>query len=194
MPEEVDQTRIAAAVREILLAIGEDPDRPGLVDTPRRVAASYAEVFAGIHTDPATFLNTTFAENHNELVLVRDITFFSVCEHHLLPFQGVAHVGYIPGRDGRVAGLSTLIRVVEAFAHRPQVQERLTTQIADTLVTQLRPRGAIVVLKCKHLCMAMRGVRNTTAEAVTSAVRGWFKDNPTARSEALSLMTPSGAR
>src|SRR5262245_7607718 len=134
MSQQIDTDRIARAIREILLAIGEDPDRPGLAKTPQRVAASYQEIFAGIDIDPANLLNTTFEEDHDELVLVKDIDFFSSCEHHLLPFRGVAQVGYIPGRDGRVAGLSSLVRVVEAFARRPQVQERLTSQIADTLV------------------------------------------------------------
>lgn len=184
----VDRERVAAAVREILLAIGEDPRRPGLINTPERVANTYAEMFSGLHEDPSELLTTTFAENHDELVLVKSIDFFSHCEHHLVPFRGVAHVGYIPGRDGQVVGLSALVRVVESFARRPQVQERLTSQIADLLVERLTPRGVIVVLNCEHLCMSMRGVRTPGARAVTSAVRGWFEKSTAARAEAMSLI------
>ena len=155
----VDRPRIEAAVREILLAIGEDPDRTGLLDTPKRVAKAYTEMFAGLHHDPAEILGTTFDLEHEELVLVKDIPFYSTCEHHLVPFHGVAHVGYIPSHDGKVTGLSKLARLVDMFARRPQVQERLTTQIAEALVTHLKPRGAIVVIECEHLCMSMRGIR-----------------------------------
>lgn len=182
----VDQPRVAAAVREILLAIGEDPDRDGLIDTPDRVARSYAEIFAGMTADPAEILATTFDVEHEELVLVKDIEVWSSCEHHLVPFTGTAHVGYIPGDKG-VAGLSKIARLVEAFSRRPQVQERLTTQIADSLVEHLEPRGVIVVIDCEHLCMTMRGVRKPGARTVTSAVRGALKDAAT-RAEAMSLI------
>ncbi len=181
-----DQERIAAAVREILIGIGEDPDRDGLVDTPRRVARAYAEMFDGLDTDPAEVLSTTFELGHDEMVLVRDIEVWSTCEHHLLPFTGVAHVGYIPSR-GRITGLSKLARLVDAFAKRPQVQERLTSQIADALVEHLGARGVIVVLECEHLCMTMRGVRKPGAKTVTSAVRGVMA-SPATRAEAMSLI------
>ncbi|NUS73039.1 MAG: GTP cyclohydrolase I FolE [Corynebacteriales bacterium] len=187
-PGQFDRERVAAAVREILDAIGEDPQRPGFTKTPERVADSYAELFSGLNTNPADVLTTTFEADHDELVLVKDIDFFSTCEHHLVPFRGVAHVGYIPAKDGRIAGLSALVRLVEAFSRRPQVQERLTSQIADTLVEQLEARGVIVVIEAEHLCMTMRGVRNVGAKAVTSAVRGWFKNSPAARAEAMSLI------
>jgi GTP cyclohydrolase I len=183
----VDRPRIEAAVREILLAIGEDPDRGGLVDTPKRVAKAYVEMFAGLHHDPAEILATTFDLEHEELVLVKDIPFYSTCEHHLVPFHGVAHVGYIPSHDGKVTGLSKLARVVDMFAKRPQVQERLTTQIVEALVTHLNPRGAIVVVECEHLCMSMRGIRKPGAKTVTSAVRGQLHD-PATRAEAMSLI------
>lgn len=182
----VDQARVAAAVREILLAIGEDPDRDGLQDTPDRVARSYAEIFAGMTADPAEILATTFDVAHEELVLVKDIEVWSSCEHHLVPFTGTAHVGYIPGDRG-VAGLSKIARLVDAYSRRPQVQERLTTQIADALVEHLDPRGVIVVIDCEHLCMTMRGVRKPGARTVTSAVRGALKDSAT-RAEAMSLI------
>lgn len=185
---QFDAARAAAAVRELLIALGEDPDRPGLAETPDRVARSYAELFEGLWRDPGAELTSTFAENHDELVLLRDIDFFSTCEHHLVPFHGKAHVGYIPGRDGRVAGLSGLVRLVETFSRRPQLQERLTAQIADALVSQLKPRGVIVVIEAEHLCMSMRGVRNVGARAVTSAVRGWFDTSTAARAEAMSLI------
>jgi GTP cyclohydrolase I len=184
---EIDQPRIAAAVREILIAIGEDPDRDGLEDTPGRVARSYAEIFAGLHQDPAELLATTFDIDHSELVLVKDIPFYSTCEHHLVPFHGQAHVGYIPGEDGKVTGLSKLARLVDLYAKRPQVQERLTTQIVEALEEHLSPRGAIVVVECEHLCMSMRGVRKPGATTTTSAVRGQLRD-PATRAEAMSLI------
>ena len=185
--EKVDRPRIEAAVREILLAIGEDPDRGGLQDTPKRVAKAYAEVFAGLHHDPADVLSTKFDLDHEELVLVKDIPFYSTCEHHLVPFHGVAHVGYIPSHDGKVTGLSKLARLVDIYARRPQVQERLTTQIVEALVSHLKPRGAIVVVECEHMCMSMRGVRKPGAKTVTSAVRGQLHD-PATRAEAMSLI------
>ena len=164
----VDLPRIEAAVREILVAVGEDPDREGLRLTPARVARAYAELFAGLRVDPAQVLTTTFEANHEELILVRDIAVMSLCEHHLLPFHGTAHIGYIPGADGRITGLSKLARLVEVYARRPQVQERLTSQIADLLMDRLEPRGVIVVLECEHLCMAMRGIQKSGARTVTS--------------------------
>jgi GTP cyclohydrolase I len=182
----VDQERIAAAVREILIAIGEDPTRDGLVDTPNRVARAYAEMFTGLEADPAEVLATTFDLGHDEMVLVRDIEVWSTCEHHLLPFTGVAHVGYIPSK-GKITGLSKLARLVDAFAKRPQVQERLTSQVADALVDHLGARGVIVVIECEHLCMTMRGVRKPGAKTVTSAVRGVMA-NPATRAEAMSLI------
>lgn len=184
---KVDRPRIEAAVREILIAVGEDPDRGGLVDTPKRVAKAYAEVFAGLHQDPEDILSTKFDLDHEELVLVKDIPFYSTCEHHLVPFHGVAHVGYIPSHDGKVTGLSKLARLVDVFARRPQVQERLTTQIVEALVTHLKPRGAIVVVECEHMCMSMRGIRKPGAKTVTSAVRGQLHD-PATRAEAMSLI------
>ena len=187
-PGRVDQARAAAAVRELLLAVGEDPDRPGLKETPDRVARAYAETFGGLGQDPGEILSTTFDENHDELVLVKDIPMFSTCEHHLVPFHGVAHIGYIPGEDGRVTGLSKLARLVDVYARRPQVQERMTSQIADSLDQVLRPRGVLVVIEAEHLCMAMRGIRKPGATTVTSAVRGIFRDNPATRSEAMSLV------
>jgi GTP cyclohydrolase I len=184
----VDHARAAAAVRELLLAVGEDPDRPGLRDTPARVARAYAETFAGLGQDPADVLSTTFDEDHDELVLVTDIPMYSTCEHHLVPFHGVAHIGYIPGEDGRVTGLSKLARLVEVYARRPQVQERMTSQIADALLAGLKPRGVIVVIEAEHLCMAMRGVRKPGSRTMTSAVRGILRENAATRSEALSLV------
>jgi GTP cyclohydrolase I len=189
----VDLGRIEAAVREILSAIGEDPDRDGLRDTPARVARAYAELFAGMRVDPELVLKTTFEADHDELVLVRDIEVMSLCEHHLLPFHGVAHVAYIPGTEGRITGLSKLARLVDVYARRPQVQERLTTQVADTLVATLEPRGVIVVVQCEHLCMAMRGIQKAGAVTVTSAVRGVFKKDAKSRSEAMSLILNTGA-
>lgn len=183
----VDQARIQRAVREILAAIGEDPDREGLLETPRRVAKAYAEMFAGLHQDAGEVLSTSFDMNHQELVLVKDIPFYSTCEHHLVPFHGSAHVGYIPSGDGRVTGLSKLARLVEVFARRPQVQERLTTQIVDAMMEYLTPKGAIVVIECEHMCMSMRGVRKPGAKTVTSAVRGQLRESAT-RAEAMSLI------
>ena len=183
----VDQPRIEAAVREILLAIGDDPDRDGLRDTPQRVARSYAELFAGLSQDPAEVIGTTFDVSHEELVLVKDIEVASCCEHHLLPFTGVAHVGYIPQKGGRVAGLSKIARLVDVYARRPQVQERLTTQIAEAMVEQLRARGVIVVVEAEHSCMTLRGVRKPGSKTVTSAVRGVLRDSAT-RAEAMGLI------
>ena len=183
-----DQARAEAAVRELLIALGEDPDRPGLRDTPARVARSYREVFAGLYTEPDAALDTTFDEGHQELVLVRDIPLYSTCEHHLVSFHGVAHVGYIPGPHGRVTGLSKLARVVDLYAKRPQVQERLTSQIADAMMRKLDPRGAIVVIEAEHLCMAMRGIRKPGASTTTSAVRGLFQSSAVSRAEALDLI------
>ncbi len=192
MEDAVDLPRIEKAVREILLALGEDPDRDGLQRTPARVARAYAELFAGLRVDPAQVLTTTFEANHEELVLVRDIEVMSLCEHHLLPFRGVAHIGYIPGAHGRITGLSKLARLVEVFARRPQVQERLTSQIADLLMAQLDPRGSIVVLECEHMCMEMRGIRKAGARTVTSAVRGAFKNDGKVRAEAMALIIRNG--
>jgi GTP cyclohydrolase I len=188
VPAEFDQARAEKAVRELLYAIGEDPDRQGLVDTPARVARAYQEMFAGLYSNPDDVLNTTFDEQHDELVLVKDIPMYSTCEHHLVAFHGVAHVGYIPGADGRVTGLSKLARVVDLYAKRPQVQERLTGQVADAVMRKLDPRGVIVVMEAEHLCMAMRGVRKPGATTTTSAVRGQFKTDSTLRSEALDLI------
>jgi GTP cyclohydrolase I len=182
-----DAPRVEAAIREILLAIGEDPERDGLLKTPARVARAYAEMFQGLQQDPATVLSTTFDLGHEEMVLVKDIELYSCCEHHLVPFHGVAHVGYIPSSDGRITGLSKLARLVDVYARRPQVQERLTTQVADAMVEYLRPRGVIVVVECEHLCMSMRGVRKAGARTVTSAVRGQLRD-PATRAEAMSLI------
>ena len=183
-----DAARAEAAVRELLIAVGEDPDRPGLADTPARVARSYREMFAGLYEEPDAVLNTTFDEGHQELVLVRDIPMYSTCEHHLVAFHGVAHVGYIPGVSGRVTGLSKIARLVDLYAKRPQVQERLTSQIADALMRKLSPRGAIVVVEAEHLCMAMRGIRKPGASTTTSAVRGIFQSNSASRAEALDLI------
>ncbi len=180
-----DAARVEAAVRELLLAVGEDPDRDGLRDTPARVARAYQEVFSGLSKDPREVLQTTFDLGHEEMILVKDIEVYSTCEHHLVPFHGVAHVGYIPS-DGRVTGLSKLARLVDVYAKRPQVQERLTSQIADALVDVLGARGVIVVVECEHLCMSMRGVRKPGARTVTSAVRGQMRSAAT-RAEAMSL-------
>jgi GTP cyclohydrolase I len=184
---DFDHPRAEAAVRELLLAIGEDPDREGLQATPGRVARAYAEIFAGLRMEPQDVLATTFDAGHDELVLVKDIEVWSTCEHHLVPFTGVAHIGYIPSHDGRITGLSKLARLVDVFARRPQVQERLTTQVADSLMEILRPRGVIAVFSCEHLCMTMRGVRKPGARTVTSAVRGQLRD-PATRAEAMSLI------
>jgi GTP cyclohydrolase I len=184
----VDHVRAAAAIRELLIAVGEDPDREGLRDTPARVARAYEEMFAGLYVEPDAPLERTFDEGHGELVLVKDIPLFSTCEHHLVPFHGFAHVGYIPSVEGRVTGLSKIARVVDLYSKRPQVQERLTGQVADAIVRKLDPRGVIVVIDAEHLCMAMRGVRKPGARTTTSAVRGMFKTSPTSRAEALSLI------
>ena len=183
-----DRERAEAAVRELLIAVGEDPDREGLADTPARVARAYEEVFSGLGTDPTEVLNTTFNEDHRELVLVKDIPFYSTCEHHLVPFFGHAHIGYIPGHSGKVTGLSKLARLVEGFARLPQVQERLTTSIADALMDRLDASAVIVVIEAEHLCMAMRGVRKPGANTVTSAVRGGFQNNAATRAEAMALI------
>jgi GTP cyclohydrolase I len=184
----IDLARAEAAVRELLLAIGEDPDREGLLRTPERVARSYIEIFAGLHVDPDEVLQTTFDEHHDELVLVKDIPLYSTCEHHLVTWHGTAAVGYIPGEDGRITGLSKLARVVDLYAKRPQVQERLTSQVADAVMRKLQPRGVIVVVEAEHLCMAMRGVRKPGSRTMTSAVRGIFKSDPRTRAEAMSLV------
>ncbi len=175
-------------MRELLEAVGENPDREGLRDTPARVARAYREMFAGLYTDPATVLERTFDESHEELVLVTDIPMYSTCEHHLVPFHGVAHVGYIPNSHGKVTGLSKLARLVDLYAKRPQVQERLTSQIADALVRKLEPRGVIVVVEAEHLCMSMRGIRKPGARTTTSAVRGMLQTSATSRAEALELI------
>jgi GTP cyclohydrolase I len=185
----VDLARAEAAVRELLIAIGENPDRDGLKRTPERVASAYAEMFAGLSVaDPDAVLETTFDANHDELVLVKDIPLYSICEHHLVPWHGSAAVGYIPGEDGRITGLSKLARVVDLYAKRPQVQERLTSQVADAVMRRIEPQGVIVVVQAEHLCMAMRGVRKPGSITVTSAVRGIFKDDPRSRAEALGLI------
>ena len=183
----VDQPRIASAVREILIAIGEDPDRDGLLGTPERVARAYAEMFAGLEQDPAEHLGVTFDIEHEEMVLVKDIELWSTCEHHLLPSHGVAHVAYIPSRDGKITGLSKLARLVDVYARRPQVQERLTGQVADALVQHLNPQGVMVVVEAEHQCMTMRGVRKPGSKTVTSAVRGALR-NAATRAEAMSLI------
>lgn len=188
----MDLPRIAAAVREVLLAIGENPDREGLRDTPARVARSYAEMYAGLHAEPSTVLSTVFDEQHEEMVIVKDIPLYSTCEHHLIPWHGFAHVGYIPNQQGQITGLSKLARVVDLYARRPQVQERLTSQVADALDTALSPRGVIVVVSAEHLCMAMRGVRKPGTQTVTSAVRGQFKQSAATRAEAMSLILGRG--
>ncbi len=184
--EPYDQERAERAVRELLLALGEDPERDGLRDTPGRVARAFAENFAGLWQSPEDVLTTTFDIGHEELVIIKDIEVYSHCEHHLTPFHGVAHVGYIP--SGRITGLSKIARLVDLFARRPQVQERMTTQIADALVEILEPAGVIVIVECEHLCMSMRGVRKAEARTVTSAVRGRLRD-PATRAEAISLIT-----
>jgi GTP cyclohydrolase I len=183
-----DLPRIERAIREILLAIGEDPDRDGLRDTPARVARAYAEQFAGLGQRPESVLTTVFDAGHDEMVLVRDIEVYGTCEHHLIPFFGVAHVGYIPNEKGQITGLSKLARLVDLYARRPQVQERMTSQIADGLMSVLEPNGVIVVIEAEHLCMSMRGVRKPGAKTVTSAVRGSFRDNTGTRAEAMSLL------
>jgi GTP cyclohydrolase I len=184
----MDRDRIAEGVRLILEGVGEDPDREGLRDTPGRVADMYTEIFSGIGADASAHLRTTFSEDHQEMVLVRDIPVYSVCEHHLVPFMGRAHVAYIPGKDGRICGLSKLARVVDVFAKRPQVQERMTSQIADTIVESLDPQGVMVIIEAEPLCMSMRGVQTPGATTTTSAVRGIFQRNAATRAEALSLI------
>jgi len=194
MPTEppVDLGRIERAVREILLAIGEDPQREGLLKTPSRVARAYAELFSGMREDPRKHLQTIFHERYDEVVLLRDINFHSMCEHHLMPFTGKVHVAYLP--DGKVVGLSKLARLVEGFAKRPQVQERLTTQIADALMEELKPQGAACVVEAVHTCMTLRGVRNPGSVMVTSALRGVFRDNAATRAEVLGLMSCNGKK
>ncbi len=184
----VDKARIEKAVREILIAIGEDPDRDGLVNTPSRVARMYEEIIGGFHEDPDEHLHVTFEANHDEMVMVRDIPLYSMCEHHMAPFLGKAHVAYIPGKQGRITGLSKLARLVDAYAKRLQVQERLTVQIADEIERTLEPRGVLVVIEAEHLCMSMRGVRKAGSTTVTSAVRGLFRENVATRAEALDFI------
>jgi len=184
----VDSARVQRLVAELLAAIGEDPGREGLAATPQRVAAMYEELFAGIDDDPGRYLTVTFAAEHDEMVMVRDIPFASLCEHHMVPFIGKVHVGYIPGDDGRVTGLSKLARLVDGFARRLQVQERMTTQIADTLERVLAPRGVLVVVEAEHLCMSMRGVKKPGTLTITSAVRGLFRDDPRMRAEAMEFV------
>ena len=188
--KEFDQARAEKAVTELLRALGEDPNRDGLKDTPKRVAKAFAENFAGLWQKPEDVLTTTFDIGHRELVIVREIEVFSHCEHHLTPFHGVAHIGYIPGESGRITGISKLARLVDLYARRPQVQERLTSQIADALVDILQPGGVIVIIDCEHLCMSMRGVRKSQARTTTSAVRGQLL-NPATRAEAISLINQS---
>jgi GTP cyclohydrolase IA len=184
-----DLPRIERAIREVLLAVGEDPDRDGLRDTPARVARALSEQFAGLNLEPADVLTTVFDADHEEMVLVRDIEMYSTCEHHLVPFFGRAHVGYIPNEKGQITGLSKLARLVDVYARRPQVQERMTSQIADAMMETLEPRGVIVIIEAEHLCMSMRGVRKPGAKTVTSAVRGSFLNSETTRLEAMSLLT-----
>ena len=184
----VDTKRVEAAVAEILAAIGEDPSRDGLRDTPRRVGAMYEELFSGLHNDPSSHLTVTFAAEHDEMVMVRDIPFASLCEHHLVPFIGRAHVAYIPGSDGRITGLSKLARLVDGYARQLQVQERMTTQIADAIEKVLGPRGVLVVVEAEHLCMSMRGVKKPGTITVTSAVRGLFRSDAATRAEAMQFV------
>jgi GTP cyclohydrolase IA len=184
---EFDVARAEQAVRELLIAVGEDPDREGLRETPARVARAYQEIFAGLRQQPEEVLTTTFDLGHDEMVLVKEIEVLSTCEHHLVPFVGIAHIAYIPSQDGKITGLSKLARLVDVYARRPQVQERLTTQIADSLMRILEPRGVMVVVECEHMCMSMRGVRKPGAKTLTSAVRGQLRD-PATRAEALSLI------
>jgi len=190
----VDHERIERAVREILEAIGEDPERDGLLRTPTRIARMYEEIFSGLREDPSHHLTVTFEADHDEMVMVRDIPMHSVCEHHLVPFAGRAHVAYIPGEDGRITGLSKIARLVDGFAKRPQVQERLTTQIADALADVLAPSGVLVMIEAEHFCMSMRGVKKPGSLTITSAVRGLFKTNAATRAEAMSLITYPGNR
>ncbi|MGK2949576.1 MAG: GTP cyclohydrolase I FolE [Acidimicrobiales bacterium] len=188
----IDLERIERAVREILEAIGEDADRDGLEDTPVRVARMYAEIFTGLHEDPASHLTVTFESSHDEMVMVRDIPLYSVCEHHLIPFIGKAHVAYIPGKEGRITGLSKIARLVEGYSRRPQVQEQLTVQIADAMEATLEPRGVMVIVEAEHLCMSMRGIQKSGSTTVTSAVRGLFRENISTRQEAMRFVTGRG--
>jgi GTP cyclohydrolase IA len=192
LTEPIDLPRIERAVREILMAVGEDPGRDGLIDTPARVARAYAEQFSGLSQHPEDVLGTVFDADHDELILVRDIEVYSTCEHHLVPFFGTAHVAYIPNEKGQITGLSKLARLVDVYARRPQVQERMTSQIADALMRVLEPRGALVVIEAEHLCMSMRGVRKPGAKTVTSAVRGIIRDSASTRAEAMSLLLHRG--
>ena len=185
---DIDRSKIEQAIRLILEGIGDDPDREGVADTPRRVADMYEEIFAGLFEDPGEYLSVRFEADHDEMVMVREIPLYSVCEHHLVPFVGRAHVAYIPGDDGRIIGLSKLARLVDTLSKRPQVQERLTTQVADLMERTLDPAGVFVVIEAEHLCMSMRGVRKPGSLTVTSAVRGLFKSNPATRAEAMSLI------
>ncbi len=187
-PAGFDHDRIRAAVRMLLEAIGEDPDRPGIADTPDRVARAYDEIFAGLLVDPAEVLSVTFDEAHDEIVMMRDIPFHAMCEHHLVPFHGNAHVAYLPNHAGQVTGLSKLARLVDVCARRPGLQERMTTMIADAMERALEPRGVMVVVEARHLCMEMRGIRKPGALTVTSAVRGRFRKDPATRAEALTLL------
>ena len=184
----VDRERVEALIRELLAAIGEDPRRAGLVETPRRVAEMYAELFEGFDTDPGAHLEVTFEEGHDEMVMVRDIAFTSLCEHHLVPFTGLAHVAYLPGVEGRITGLSKMARLVEGYARRLQVQERMTTQIVEAMERVMQPRGSIVVIEAEHFCMSMRGVKKAGSTTVTSAVRGVFRDDASYRAEALQYI------
>jgi GTP cyclohydrolase I len=185
-PGKIDLKRIERAVREILTAVGEDPDREGLIETPARVARMYAEIFGGLHIDPAIYLQKTFTQQHDEMVLVKDITFSSCCEHHLLPFTGTVHIAYLP--DGRVIGLSKLARITEVIARRPQVQERMTEDLAELLTRELKPRGVGVIVEAAHSCMTIRGVKKPGAMTITSAMRGLFKTNPMTRNEFMALV------
>jgi GTP cyclohydrolase I len=184
----VDRERVAALIRELLAAIGEDPDRAGLRETPRRVADMYDELFVGAYTDPGAHLEVTFEEGHDEMVMVRDIAFTSLCEHHLVPFTGLAHVAYLPGAEGRITGLSKMARLVEGYARRLQVQERMTTQIVEAMERVMQPRGSIVVIEAEHFCVSMRGVKKAGSTTVTSAVRGVFRDDASYRAEALQYI------
>ena len=186
----IDQKRIEKAIKEILIAIGEDPKRDGIKDTPRRVAKMYAELFKGLEKDPTKEISVFHNEDHEEMIMVKDIPFYSICEHHFVPFFGKAHLAYIPVK-GRVTGLSKLVRVLEAYARRPQVQERLTSQVADALMKKLKPQGVMVVIEAEHLCMSMRGVKKPGSLTVTSAVRGTFRKNATTRAEAMALINGS---
>ena len=191
VPDAIDKDRIRAAVRELLLAIGEDPDREGLVETPRRIAESYAEIFGGVQQDPNGLLRVGFEEGHDEMVVLRDIPFYSMCEHHLLPFHGIAHVAYVP--RGRVVGISKIARLVEVLARRPQLQERLTSQIADSLMEALEPDGTAVAIEAEHLCMTMRGIKKPGSRMVTSAMRGTFQSQVETRQEFLAFVSPGRA-